>query len=319
MSERNNHAYLFPGHGSQRVGMGHELYEQSPAANRIFRRADKILGYPLSEICFFDPKNQLTGDKSDTSVIQPALLTVSYATAIALNEQRIPPAVLHLGHSVGKYAALVAGGSLEFAPALSFINERGRRMKESQNLGVVVGMVIGLGSERIQEELKKLGEKAESFRLTVDNTRTLAMIGGLVDQWGTVSASLKDAGAQIVKLYTGAPLSHHPLMSEIQAKLNLIKLRLRDADIPTLDDLSNILMTKAQEAEDSVLDHLIRPISWRANINKLQEMGIPCAVEVGPGNVLSGMMKREYPGIQTYQTDTWNDILNVKNNLGSNG
>lgn len=317
MSERSKHAYLFPGHGGQRIGMGLEIYKKSPVARRIFHRADKILGYPLSEICFLDPKNQLTGDSPDTSVIQPALLTVSFATAKALDEQGIPQAALHLGHSVGKYAALVAGGSLEFEPALNFISERGKLMKETQKMGVVVGVVIGLGSEKIQEELRKLGEKAESFRLTVDNTGSLSMIGGLAGQWGTVSSSMREAGAKIVKLYTEAPLSHHPLMSEVQARLNRFKLLLKDADIPTLDDLSNILLTKAEDIEGSILDHLIKPISWRANINKLEELGISYAVEVGPGNVLVGMVRREYPGIKTFQTDTWDDILNVRHNLGS--
>lgn len=312
MAEVEKHVYLFPGHGSQRRGMGSEIYRNSLRARNIFDRADMLLKIPLSEICFFDPKNQLTGDSADTSVIQPALLTVSIATAYALKEQGIPPAELHLGLSLGKYSALVAGGSLEFDTALGFISERGKLMKESQNLGVVVGVVIGLGSEKIKDILQKLGEKAASFKLTVDNTTSSSIIGGLADQWEFVAGSLKDSGAKLVKPYKEAPLSHHPLLSPVQARLNRLRLQLNDANIPTLDDLSNTLIKTAEDVESSILDHLIKPISWKANIGSLNDLGVTRAVEVGPGNVLAGMMRREYPKIEVFTTDSWSDIDKVR-------
>lgn len=314
MSEQlnNSFAFLFPGQGSQSVGMGQELVKNSPTAYQTFEEAEDILGFSISKLCFEDPKGELSGENPDTSKIQPALLTVSVATARFLHEQGVALENYTLGHSAGKYAALVENGALEFGDALRFIKERGEMMKESKKrLDSVVGMVIGLDKETIQNKLTEIGDKVASFKVTVENGSKLVMIGGLRDQWEETCKALKDAHARMVKMYNGTPLSHHPLLLEAQQRLNQLYLKLQSPNISIIDDISGQVTVSEKSIEQSIKTHLISPISWRLAVETLNSLGVRAAVETGPGEVLKNMMSREWPEIKVFTTSKWGDIKEV--------
>lgn len=319
MAERIKHALLFPGQGSQKPGMGWELYQKSPTAQQTFKAADEIcrqldLGFSITKVCFEDPHNQLTGETADTSVIQPALLTVSVATARHLREQGVPPAKIHLGHSLGKYSALVASGSLELVDALHYVTQRGVVMKEAQeDLKAMVGSVIGLDYRILRRTLRSLkrrlglGERDPFFHPSVVNARFHSMIVGPRQYWEYMSPALKEAGAR-VSPYLNAPPSHHPIMERAQQKLNELGIKLSKPHIPILDDVSSRVMRTVEQVEVSIGRHLIAPVVWRANLAHLRKRHIVNAIEIGPGEMLKNMAKREHPELTVYTTGSWEEV-----------
>ena len=322
MIEQQKFALLFPGQGSQKKGMGYELAKRSSVASRTFEEADRVcrdlnLGFLVTEVCFDDPKGQLEGDSADTSVIQPCLLTVCVAVVRHLKEQGVPPADIHLGHSTGKYSALVASDSLDLSTGIEFVSQRGIVMKEAKDdLGTIVGLVRGLDHPKIKEVLLDLTERVglqdTDLRpaLTVVNSRVQSMIVVPAHLWDRASEALRSAGAK-VNSYKNAPPSHYYGLAEAQERLNRFRLSLKRPNVPILDDLTNNILERVEDIEVSVSRHLIAPIFWRANLNFLEREGIVYAIEVGPGKVLQGIAAQEYPGLHVDTTDTMESIENI--------
>jgi [acyl-carrier-protein] S-malonyltransferase len=299
-------SFVFPGQGSQFVGMGRELYISSPAARAVFDRADEVLGFPLSDVCFTGPEEHL----NDTQYAQPAILTVSIAYLAAFNEwmlesgQQIEPAFV-AGHSLGEYTALVAAGSITFDDALRLVWERGRLMKEAgQNSPGGMAAVIGLANERLTQVV----EQASSEGVVVianSNSPIQTVISGELAALLRAMELAKEEGAARVARLAITIASHSPLMQNAGNQLNLIlsNIDLTDPLVPLVANVTGTVLRTAEDIQRELADHLCKPVAWVASVRQMLEGGANTFIEVGPGQVLSGLIRRISDDAQILKLD----------------
>jgi [acyl-carrier-protein] S-malonyltransferase len=288
-------SFVFPGQGSQFVGMGREVYEKSQAARAIFEEADRVLGYPITELCFNGPADVL----NDTQYAQPAILTVSIASLEALREKlrstgrQIEP-VFMAGHSLGEYSALVAVGSISFADALRLVWERGRLMKEEgERRPGGMAAVIGLTPERLQNVV----DRASSEGLVVianSNSPVQTVISGEIAALLKAMELAKNEGAAKVARLAVSIASHSPLMQQAGTQLSQLigNISLVDPLVPLVANITGQALTTAEDIKRELSDQLCKPVAWVASVSQMIEGGVNTFIEVGPGQVLSGLIKR---------------------------
>jgi len=292
---RRKIALVFPGQGSQHVGMGLGLARHSPAAREVFVQADETLGFRLSDLCFNGPEDELR----DTVNAQPAILTVSVACLAALREhlgaadQILRPRFV-AGHSLGEYSALVAAGVLDFSTTLQLVRERGRLMKESgeSNPGGMAA-VIGLDARVLEDVCRQAREKGVVWPANY-NTPTQTVISG---DLAALSAAIELAvasGAQRVIRLAVSIAAHSPLMQRASEQFNEVVNRLRweDAIIPVVSDISARVMVSADEIRAELTRQLYSSVRWSETVREMVGEGVTTFVELGPGEVLSTMIKR---------------------------
>ncbi|HEX9372797.1 MAG TPA: ACP S-malonyltransferase [Roseiflexaceae bacterium] len=291
-------AFVFPGQGSQHVGMGKQLYDASPAARRIFEQADAILGFPLSTLCFEGPKEEL----DDTINAQPAILTVSVACLEALKERFGPlgyigAPTLVAGHSMGEFTALVAAGVLDFEDALKLVRERGRLMKESgeQRPGGMAA-VIGL-DEKVLEEVVLEAQSEGVVALANANSPGQTVLSGEVAALQRAMELAKARGARLVKRLSVSIASHSPLMQQAaQSFTDLIShIHLRPPEIPLIANISAKALTTVEDLRTELSEQLTRPVQWTRSVQEMVSHGVDTIVEIGPQQVLTGLIKRITP------------------------
>ena len=291
---RPNVAFVFPGQGSQFVGMGASLAEHSPAARAVFTEADEVLGFPLSDLCFNGPDEDLR----DTVNAQPAILAVSMAALAALREQL---GESHLftprfvaGHSLGEYSALVAAGVLDLSTGLQLVRERGRIMKESGTL-TPGGMAAVIGLSR--QVLEDICRRAATYGIVCPanyNTPTQTVISGEV---AALSAAIELAvanGAQRVVRLAVSIASHSPVMQRASEQFAevMAHFRLQDALIPVVGDISAQALVSAEEIRAELARQLCASVQWTESVRHMLRGDVTTFVELGPGDVLSGLIRR---------------------------
>jgi len=278
-------AFVFPGQGSQYVGMGKALYEVSETARRVFRRADDILGFGLSRLCFEGPEQDL----NDTFNAQPAILTVSIACLNVMRErwqamgQVIAPRYV-AGHSLGEFTALVAADVMDFESALLLVRERGRLMKENGNERPG-GMLAVLGLEREAVEAV-VAEAAASGVITLANANSPGQIvlSGEAAALDRAAELARTRGAvRVVRL----PISIASQFAEIVARLPL-----RQPRIPVVANITGQILTSADDIRKEMADHILKPVQWTASVLEMVTRGSAEFLEIGPGQVLSGLIRR---------------------------
>lgn len=288
-------AFVFPGQGSQYVGMGKQLYESSPAARRVFDRADEILGFPLSQLCFEGPQEAL----DDTINAQPAILTVSIACLEALKERMgvlgyVVAPTLVAGHSLGEYTALVAAGVLDFDDALKLVRERGRLMKETgeQQPGGMAA-VIGL-DEATLEQVVQEAQSEGIVALANANSPGQTVLSGELAALQRAMDLAKSRGARLVKRLAVSIASHSPLMQQAAQGFNdlLGQIQLRPPQVPLIANISAQTLTTVEELRAELSEQLTRPVQWTRSIQEMMAQGVDTFVEIGPRDVLSGLIKR---------------------------
>lgn len=293
---RRNIALVFPGQGSQYVGMGRGLVQHSPAAREVFEQADETLGFALSDLCFNGPDEKLR----DTINAQPAILTMSIACLAALREYLGPSAETILrprlvaGHSVGEYSALVAAGVLDFSTALQLVRERGRLMKETGE-AVPGGMaaVIGLDASVLEEVCRQAREKGIVYPANY-NTPTQTVISGDLNALSAAIELAIASGAQRVIRLAVSIAAHSPLMQRASEQFNEVVNRLgwQDARIPIVSDISARVLVSADEIRAELSRQLCSSVRWTETVRQMLGSGVTTFVELGPGEVLSGLIKR---------------------------
>ncbi|MGB8328939.1 MAG: ACP S-malonyltransferase [Polyangiales bacterium] len=276
-------AFVFPGQGSQKVGMGREAYDDSAVARAVFEEADEALGESLSQLCFEGPEAEL----ELTANTQPAVLTASIAILRALDE----PFDFVAGHSLGEYSAHVAARTLSFTDAVRLVRKRGQYMQEAVPYGegamaAVLKADRGL-VERICAEVPGLVEAVNY------NSPQQIVIAGETAAVRQAGAKLKEAGARASTLPVSAPF-HSSLMEPAEERLreDMESIAFSDPSVPVYVNVNAKPVTDAASAKDALLRQVSRPVLWEETVRAMIGDGVSLFVEVGPGRVLSGLLAR---------------------------
>jgi [acyl-carrier-protein] S-malonyltransferase len=283
-------AYIFPGQGSQYAGMGKDLAENSPAAREVFEEADEVLGFSLSRLCFEGPVEQL----QLTENTQPAILATSIASLRAMEAAGFPVPDFLAGHSLGEYSALVAAGSLSLADAVRVVRSRGRYMQEAVAIGVgAMAAVMGAALSDI-ERLCVEASAGEVCAPANINSPNQVVIAGNATAIDRAIALLQAAGAKrVIKLNVSAPF-HCALMMPAQERLavDLAELKFQDLRTPLVNNAEARIIDNGQEARAALVKQVSSPVRWLESIELLISQEVKTFVEVGPGKVLSGLVRQ---------------------------
>src|ERR671933_1953693 len=293
-----NLALVFPGQGSQYVGMGKALYEASAAARRVFHQADEALGFNLSQLCFEGPAEEL----EDTINAQPAILTVSLACLEAMREKlealghKWQPPRFVAGHSLGEYTALVAAGALDFSDALRLVRERGRLMKEQgDHRPGGMAAVIGLDRNVLEQACKQASNETGGIVSVANaNSPEQFAISGERAALDRAIEVIRERGARTVVPLRISIASHSPLMQQAAARLAEIIDRspLRDPQVPVVTNIAGQVRTSAEHIRAELESQMVAPVEWVGSVREMVANGVDTFVEIGPGQVLSRLIRR---------------------------
>ncbi len=282
-------AFVFPGQGAQKVGMGKDFFDNYDVAKKMFKEADEALGYSIMKMCFEGPEEDL----KLTANTQPAILTISCIANEILKENGVQPEITG-GHSLGEYSALVAAGVLKFQDAVALVHKRGAYMQEAVPVGEGgMAAIIGIDREKIVEICQSVS--AESPVQAVNfNCPGQIVIAGATRGVELAVEELKAAGAKkAVILPVSAPF-HSTLMKPAAEKLavELDKVTLSDARIPVVANVNAQVLTKAEDIKASLVAQAASPVLWEDCVAKMKEFGADVLLEAGPGKTLCGFNRR---------------------------
>ena len=284
-------AFVFPGQGSQTVGMCKEFYDNYACAKKVFEEADEALGFSIAKMCFEGPEDQLRL----TMNTQPAILTCSIAVLAVLRENGLNCQIAG-GHSLGEYSALVAAGSLSLADAVSSVRKRGQFMQEGVPVGEgAMAAVMGLEPETIDAICRKVeAECGEAVQAVNFNCPGQVVIAGAAGAVTKAIDALKEAGARrAVSLPVSAPF-HSTLMRPAAARLKevLDEVEFHDAKFPVVANVTAKPVTKAEEIRSLLVQQAASPVKWEMSMRYMLGEGFDTFVEVGPGKVLTGFTRK---------------------------
>lgn len=284
--EATNTAWLFPGQGSQYVGMGYDLFRAYAECEWLFRQADDALGFPLSDMIFRGSPEEL----QQTQNAQPAILTVSLAHLAALKLLgMVPDAQFVAGHSLGEFTALVAAGSMSFPEAVKLVRYRGELMHEAAGGNTGMAAIIGLDDDAVPKLAAEAGVEVANY-----NCPGQVAVSGSKEAVARAMAIAKEMGARkAVELPVGAAF-HSSYMREVAQKLaeRVAETHIVDAAVPVIANSTAMPIQKADEIRQELVRQTYMPVLWTQSVAYLASQGVKRFIEIGPGRVLSGLVKR---------------------------
>ncbi len=297
LSRGSKVAFIFPGQGTQWVGMGQDLYQTFPSARQVFEEADESLGFDLSRLCFEGPEEKLR----QTVYAQPAILTMSLACLEAAREMGLEPCLgkpaYVAGHSLGEYTSLVAAGVLDLPEAVSLVRERGKLMQKAsqQEKGGMIA-ILGLDLEAVVEVCEWSGTEIANV-----NCPGQVVISGTAEALAEARELAQERGARrVVTLDVCGPFHSSVMRRALQALGRIISsLRFHHPKVPIVANASARPLTRSQAVKKELRVQLCCPVRWQESVNFMVDRGVDTFVELGPGKVLSGMIERTAPQVQT--------------------
>jgi len=306
-------AFIFPGQGSQTVGMGLSLAEAEQSVMSFFEKADNKLNYPLSKLIFNGPQEELTL----TTNAQPALLATSIAILEFFKQSGIKPDYV-AGHSLGEYTALVAAGSFAFEDGIYAVRKRGEFMEEAVPNGEgTMAAVLGLDRELLRivtDDVTKTGHPVQLANL---NCPGQIVISGSKMGVEIASTKAKEAGAKrVMPLVVSGPF-HSALMKPAAEKLSSVlnELEMKDATIPVIANVTAAEMTSVNEIKERLIEQLYSPVLWEDSVQRMIDLGVDTFIEIGPGKVLSGLVKKIDKTVQIYNVSDRDTCMSTLESL----
>ena len=283
-------AFVFPGQGSQKVGMLKDLYEAYPIVRERFAQADEALGYSISQLCFEGPDTELV----KTANTQPAILTASVACYEILKEKGFTPDIVG-GHSLGEYSALVAAGVLDFKDAVYVVHKRGEYMQEAVPLGEgAMAAILALSREEVVCICAEVNDTVGSVQAVNFNCPGQIVIAGATKAVEVAAEKMKEAGAKrAVILPVSAPFHSRlmePAAKRLQEELN--KIEVKNAQIPVVANITGEILTDGATIKAALVKQAAAPVLWEDCVATMVDFGVTRFVEVGPGKVLTGFTKK---------------------------
>ena len=306
-------ALLFPGQGSQIVGMGKDLFNNFDLVKKTFNEADEKLNYKLSKIILEGPENELKLTKNT----QPAILTISYSIFKLINEEfniQIRDLKYFAGHSLGEYSALVCSGSLTFFDALYLLHERGKAMQEAvpEGIGSMLA-VMGMKVSELEKFINNLSSDLCVCEIANDNSEGQIILSGNKEAINEIRKILKIEKKRSILLPVSAPF-HCSLMKPAAEKMNN-KIKNTSFNNPKISLVNNVTakeVNNAEEIQNLLVKQIVSKVRWRESVLYMIENGVNEFLEIGPGKVLSGLVKRISDKVSTKSINTIDEIKTLK-------
>jgi [acyl-carrier-protein] S-malonyltransferase len=309
---KSNIAYIFPGQGSQSVGMGKDLFENFTVSREIFQEADDALDFELSKMCF----EGTAEDLALTANTQPAILTTSIAAFRAMQAEGFPEPAFAAGHSLGEYSALVAASAMTFADAVRTVRKRGTYMQDAVPVGVgAMAAILGLDLKTVEEVCLEVAENAICSPANI-NSPSQIVIAGNTEAIDRAIEILKKRGAKrAIKLNVSAPF-HCALMYPAQERLakDLEEVRFQDLKFPIVENVSAEPNQSGARVPEALTEQVSSPVRWAPSVEFLISNGVDSFVEVGAGKILSGLIRQINRDVRCLNVE---NLESLKNSLQS--
>jgi len=302
-------AFLFPGQASQYPGMGRDLAENFAESRAVFEEADAALGFSISKLCFEGSEDHL----KQTENTQPAILTVSVATCRALEKRGVTPDFV-AGHSLGEYSGLVAAGALDFAAGVKLVRHRGKYMQEAVPAGQgAMAAIMGLSASDVAEICKKAADHEVVSPANLNSPEQTVISGSAAAVKRAVEIASQTGAKRAVILPVSAPF-HCALMEPAQKQLEpeLRAAALSALRVPLITNVDAEAITSGEEARDALIRQVVMPVRWFDSMHELIEAGVTIFVEVGPGKVLSGLLRQIDRSVRCFNVE---DAASLKTTL----
>lgn len=297
-------AFIFPGQGSQYIGMGRDLYAAYPSSKEVFDKADKILGFPISRICFEGPMDVLT----QTQNCQPAIFTASIAALSAFSGQ-LSAVSYTAGLSLGEYSALVASGALSFEDGLRLVKKRAELMEAAtKKYPGKMSAVLGLGREELQGICLAAGAEIANL-----NCPAQVVITGRIEAVDKAKQLAQEKGAKRVIDLEVSGAFHSSLMKEAAQELNqqLKDYSILDAVVPVISNVTARSQEKSLEIRENMVKQVYSPVLWEDSVRYMACGGVKTFYEIGPGNILKGLIRKIDPSLEVINIGKAEDITNL--------
>ncbi len=309
MAEKARTAFVFPGQGSQYVGMGKELFDQFAAARRVFAEAEEALALPLSRLCFSGPEAEL----KLTEYTQPAILTVSIAVLRVLQSESPVTPMCAAGHSLGEYSALVSVGALAFRDAVKVVRKRGRLMQEAVPAGEgLMAVVLGLGAEDVQAICQETSQGEVVAPANFNGGGQIVIAGARQAVLRAMAAARGHGAKRVLELPVSAPF-HCSLMRPAAEGLKgvLADVTVKPFTVGVVTNVEAAVNLDPVRVKSLLVEQAVRPVRWEESVKLLEQMGCARILEIGPGKVLSGLIKRISPGVRAESVESPQDVKKI--------